>query len=766
MTRPEEPEFQFTPMMNVALQFINSTGRHIFLTGKAGTGKTTFLKNLLMRTHKQAAIVAPTGIAALNAGGSTIHSQFLFPFGMFIPDKSYAETPVEGANWYTESVLARRHPLNNVRRQVLRAIDLLIIDEVSMLRADLLDAIDYRMRSARGNFRQGFGGAQLLLIGDLYQLPPVVKREEERRLNQYYKSPWFFESHALQRDGFVYIELDKIFRQADQEFIGVLNNLRVNTATPEDLLLLNKYYHPPEEIGSMRDVITLTTHNNKADEMNAKALRELPGPSHFFAAKVDDDFPESMYPVLSRIELKEGAQIMFTRNDSEGNAYYNGKLATVTSISGTEITVQMAGSGNFYILKRSVWENKKYTIHHSTKELEEEVVGAFEQYPIKLAWAITVHKSQGLTFDRAIIDVGQAFADGQVYVALSRLRSIDGLILRTKVQPGIVSTDKQIVSFDQAHNRPETLNDEMKSRQKDFLNIQLARTFDFEVLLKEIAHIIKGEDTGAGFQEKTMKPVLTQLKNSLSAESDNLWRFRAQLNSLLDAGRYPEILERIRKGSEYYKTLLWDQVKLLAQHIEDMSVEKRVKGYLNDLGDLDQLISKKLEEVDKIYHLAEGIVEGRKHFDFGEIKRARIEARSVMLQSIVRAEKLTPKKGKKKKKGAGEPSTYDISIAMAEQGMTVEDIAKERELVKSTIEGHLAKGVEDRRIEISRFMAEHDVEKIASALREMPEGFISSELYARLKGAYSYGQLRAVMGYTGIKSARKRDLTSGEDSTR
>src|SRR3954467_3482552 len=203
----EATDFQYTPMMNTALQFINSTGRDICLTGKAGTGKTTFLKSLLMRTHKQAAIVAPTGIAALNAGGSTIHSQFLFPFGMFIPDKAYAESPTEGANWYTESVLARRHPLNNVRRQVLRAIDLLIIDEVSMLRADLLDAIDYRLRAARGNFRQGFGGVQLLLIGDLYQLPPVVKREEERRLTQYYKSPWFFESHALQRDGFVYIEL-------------------------------------------------------------------------------------------------------------------------------------------------------------------------------------------------------------------------------------------------------------------------------------------------------------------------------------------------------------------------------------------------------------------------------------------------------------------------------------------------------------------------------------------------------------------------------
>ncbi|HWA32608.1 MAG TPA: helix-turn-helix domain-containing protein [Cyclobacteriaceae bacterium] len=637
----------------------------------------------------------------------------------------------------------------------------MIIDEVSMLRADLLDAIDYRLRSARGNFRQSFGGVQLLLIGDLYQLPPVVKREEERRLTQYYKSPWFFESHALQRDGFVYIELDKIFRQADQEFIGVLNNLRVNTATPEDLSLLNKYYHPPEEIGNMRDVITLTTHNNKADEMNARALRELASPSHFFNAKIDNDFPESMYPVLPSIELKEGAQIMFTRNDAEGNAYYNGKLATVTSISGTEITVQMAGSGNFYTLRKSVWENKKYKVNDETKELEDEVVGVFEQYPIKLAWAITVHKSQGLTFDKAIIDVGQAFADGQVYVALSRLRSIDGLILRTKVEPGVVSTDKQIVSFDQQHNRPETLSTEIKSRQKDFLSLQLGRTFDFELLVKEISYLSKDDGAVGGFDEETMKPVLNQLKSSLSAESDNLWRFRAQLHSLLESGKHDDLLVRIRKGADYYKTLLWDQVKLLAQHIEDMRGEKRVKGYLSDLGDLDQLISKKLEEVDKIYHLAEGILGGREHFDFEMIKRARSEARAAMLHSIVRTEKPAAKKGKKKKKG--DPSTYDISIAMAEQGMSVDEIAKERELVRGTIEGHLAKGVEDRRIDILKFMSEADVDRISTALREMPEGFISSELYSKLKGAYSYGQLRAVMGHTGIKSKRKQDIIAGDE---
>lgn len=752
-----------TDMMDTALQFINSTGQHIFLTGKAGTGKTTFLKSLQLRTHKQFAIVAPTGIAALNAGGVTIHSQFLLPFGMFIPDRTFAQPP-EGANWYTETVLSKRHPLNNVRRQVLRSIDLLIIDEVSMLRADLLDAIDYRLRAARGNFRQGFGGVQLLLIGDLYQLPPVVKREEETRMRQYYKSAWFFESHALQRDGFVYIELDKIFRQSDQEFIALLNNLRVNTATQEDLTALNKYYYPEEEIRNMREVITLTTHNNKADELNAKALRELDGPSHFFDAKVDDDFPESMYPVLPRIELKEGAQIMFTRNDSEGNAYYNGKLATVTTISGSAITVQMSGSGSLYTLKKSVWENKKYTIHETTKDLEEEVVGAFEQYPIKLAWAITIHKSQGLTFDKAIIDVGQAFADGQVYVALSRLRSIEGLILRTKIERSVVSADRQVVSFDQQHNKPDTLLGEMKSRQREFLGALVNRTFDFEALVKELSQFSKSTSGEGELTEISMKPVLVQIKTALEGEGNNLWRFRNQLNGFLETGNHDDFLMRLEKGSSYYKNLLWDQVKLLARHIAEMRSEKRVKGYLSDLAEIDQFISKKLEEVDKIFHLGESIVLEKADFNFQEIKMNRADVRTALMKELEDIAP-APKKSKRKKKKEGEPSTYEISIAMAERGMTVEEIAKERELVRGTIEGHLAKGIDDGRINIFKFMQEHDVEKITAALKEMREGFISSELFNRLKGAYTYGQLRAVMNHTGIKSASKKDFSADQEAS-
>ncbi|MDH4058255.1 MAG: AAA family ATPase, partial [Cyclobacteriaceae bacterium] len=316
-TKPiDEPLKPVSSLIESAVMFINTTSSHIFLTGKAGTGKTTFLKNLAKNTHKSFLIVAPTGIAALNAGGVTIHSQFLLPHGTFLPERTLHQNFSFAGNYFAQDTLAKKHPLNSARKQVLRSIDLLVIDEVSMLRADLLDAIDYRLKAARGNFFQRFGGVQLLLIGDLYQLPPVVKREEEMLLQNYYPSPWFYEAHALRDDSFVYIELDKIFRQHDEDFISILNNLRNNIITPSDIEELNRHYRAPEEIGNLKEVITLTTHNYKADDLNLKALWELDTPSYYFDARIDGDFPESMYPAQQRLELKEGAQIMFIKNDT------------------------------------------------------------------------------------------------------------------------------------------------------------------------------------------------------------------------------------------------------------------------------------------------------------------------------------------------------------------------------------------------------------------------------------------------------------------
>lgn len=748
--------YEGTDLMATAVQFINSTSTHIFLTGKAGTGKTTFLRNLSARTHKPFAVVAPTGIAALNAGGVTVHSQFLLPFGMFIPESNLPDGFDQEGSFFTSSVLARKHPLNSVRKQLLRSIDLLVIDEVSMLRADLLDAIDYRLKAARGNFSQSFGGVQLLLIGDLYQLPPVVKREEEANLKRFYTSAWFFESKALKQNGFVYIELDKIFRQQDDIFIGLLNNLRNNRPTQQDIDELNKYHKSEQEIQNLREVITLTTHNYKADELNAKALDELKTPAHIIPAYIEGDFPDAIHPVLQHLQLKAGAQIMFTKNDSEGRMYFNGKLATVTKIAKDEVTVEMAGTHVEYTLKKEVWENKRYIINPATHEIEDDVIGTFEQYPVKLAWAITVHKSQGLTFDRAIIDVSQAFADGQVYVALSRLRSLQGLVMRTRIHPGVISTDRQIVTFTEENDRPQQLQATMKTKQDEYIRELVDKTFDFGTLIKENAYTQRNRAETPGFEEGTMKPVLEQIAHALTSERENTEKFRRQLHVLLEANDQPRLIDRLKKGSAYYKQFLQQNIAVLLRHLEEMKQKKRVRAYLTSLTDLDQLFSKKLEDVDKAVYLTECILEGHYDFNFASLAEQRVQERTQVLTEI--QSKATPKKSKK---GAGkskkeEVSTYDLTLGLFKHGMTPEAIAKERGLATSTIEGHLAKAVEKGLLDIDKLLSEADITLITQALQDMPEGFTSKDLFFKLGSKFSYGMLRAVMSYAGIKSSHPK----------
>ena len=737
-----------------ATRFINTTNSHIFLTGKAGTGKTTFLKNLSKLTHKSHIVVAPTGIAALNAAGVTIHSQFLIPPATFLPDRSLPDDFSENGKFINQNVLARKHPLNSARKQVLRSIDLLVIDEVSMLRADLLDAVDYRMKAARGNFFQSFGGVQVLFIGDLYQLPPVVRNDERETLSRYYRSPWFYESKALQENPLVYIELDKIFRQHDPSFINILNNLRDNLATPEDINTLNHHFKKPEEIADLREVITLTTHNNKADEINQKELGNLATASHFFDAHLEGDFPESMYPVLLSLELKVGAQIMFVRNDSESKMYFNGKLATIKKITNDEVWVEMAESHLPYQLKQVRWENKKYTVDEGTRDLHEEVIGSFEQYPIKLAWAITVHKSQGLTFDKAIIDVGQAFANGQVYVALSRLRSLEGLTLRTPISSSVISTDQQVVAFVQSNHQPDQLGEVMKIRQQQFIRRLLHKTFDFTAIIKDIRYIQK-DQTDEGFGEGSMKPVLTQIAETLEGEQGNTEKFKHQLTDLLSANDSVKLLERIQKGSSYYKTKLIQTIEVLLHHLEATRLQKGVKTYVNHLTDLDQSLTKKLEDVDKVAVLTEAILKGNEKFEFESLAKQRAEERKVMLTEIRRqvedetpAEKRRKPRKERKPKNKEGKSTYDASVDLLKSGMTVEQIAKERGLVVGTIESHLAKAVGEGRVNIFKFMAEETVTEILNAMHQLPEGGTSKNLYDLLKGKFGYGQLRAVMAHT------------------
>lgn len=741
----ETPDFK-----KFASRFLNTTASHIFLTGKAGTGKTTFLKSLAEHTHKNFIVVAPTGIAALNAGGVTIHSQFLIPPATFIPDRYLPENLTTGGRYINSQTLARKHPLNSARKQVLRAIDLLVIDEVSMLRADLLDAIDYRMKAARGNFNQSFGGVQVLFIGDLFQLPPVVRNDEQELLSRYYTSPWFYEALALRDNQPVYIELDKIFRQQDEAFIRILNNLRNSVIESDDIDELNRHYQTSDQIEKLQEVITLTTHNYKADQLNRQALDNLPSNPHYFEAILDGEFPESMYPVDPQLELKEGAQIMFVRNDTSfDKKYFNGKLATVTRIDENEVWVLMAGTKELYQLSRERWENKKYSVDKTNHVLNEDVIGSFEQFPIKLAWAITVHKSQGLTFDKAVIDVAQAFADGQVYVALSRLRSLDGLILRSKINPQAIRTDRNIQSFTNKSHQPDKLHLVIEVQQRQYMAQLLAQTFSFDGLLKEINYVEKNKEPER-LEDPTMKPVLVQITEALINEMANTERFTNQLLNLMTQASRDQLLERIEKGSNYYSKLVLDQLRLLLNHIESIKQQKRVKTYLAQLQEIDQLLSRKLTELQQAHLIVSQIINGTELFDLRAVRLSLEAERMQLLKEInpLPIEKKTKPKGRSgKKKNADDKNTYDVTLELFKNGLKPEEIAMERGLVVSTIEGHLAKAVETARLDIDAFMQQDEVTEIMNAIQELPESFVSKELYDKLNGKYGYGKLRAVMAH-------------------
>src|SRR5690554_5729214 len=605
-------ETQTTDRLKLAAHFVNSTNSPIFLTGKAGTGKTTFLRNLAQLTHKSHVIVAPTGIAALHAKGVTIHSQFLFPLGSFLPTREPEGNFGSNSNFfYTQHTLTRRHPLNMVRKKVLRSIELLIIDEVSMLRADVLDAIDFRLRSVKGKFNEPFGGTQVLMIGDLFQLPPIVKDHEWQVLGRFYKSMHFFEAHALKQSGMVYLELDRIFRQKDDQFIEVLNHLRNNQATAKDIAFLNYFYRTPEQIKDLQDVIIITTHNYRAEEHNKKELAALKCPSHHFEAVVERDFPEGLYPLPKKLELKEGAQIMFVRNDSSGfSEFFNGKMARIKTIDEEGIAVTMADSGKEYLLKRETWENKKYVVDEDTKELVEEVVGTFEQYPVKLAWAVTVHKSQGLSFDKAVIDVGQAFAPGQVYVALSRLRSLDGLILRTRIQPGIINNDPQVVEYTQTAQTQEPLDNLLQVHQKKYVERLLVHTFDFKELVYGFQTFSKDSQGSMEFEDPAIQLAMPQIQSNILTESENTLKYQRQLLGLLKGSEQEKLLERLEKGSSYYSNLLKESLKKLLVHAAEVEQFSRTKSYLEGLSELELLLVKKIGEVERVILLIPTILKG------------------------------------------------------------------------------------------------------------------------------------------------------------
>ncbi|WP_194976924.1 helix-turn-helix domain-containing protein [Aquiflexum lacus] len=754
-------ETQTTDRLELAAHFVNSTNSPIFLTGKAGTGKTTFLRNLTEITHKTYVIVAPTGIAALHAKGVTIHSQFLLPMGSFLPTREPEGNFTNSGNFFTQFSLGRRHTLNMARKKVLRSIELLIIDEVSMLRADILDAIDYRMKSIKRNFEEPFGGIQVLMIGDLFQLPPIVRDHEWQILSKFYNSMHFFEAKALKQSGMIYLELDKIFRQKDELFIRILNNLRDNKVTQEDISTLNTHFKTSEEIKNLKETIIITTHNYKAEEHNQKELAALKSKSHFFEANIENDFPENLYPIPKTLEIKEGAQIMFIKNDTSGYGdFFNGKMATVKSIEDGKIMVVMSDSKVEFTLTKEVWENKKYIVNEDTKELEEDVIGTFEHFPVKLAWSVTVHKSQGLTFDQAIIDVGQAFAPGQVYVALSRLRGLEGLTLRTRIQTQTISTDHSVTQFTQSTNHQAPLQDLLSQHQIKYIQKLLESTFNFNELIQTIEIFRKETESNLEFEDQEMKEAIPEIYTSLIKESSNTSKFQRQLVALLYHKNDLKLMERLEKGSKYYADLLKECLKNLLIHSAEVERFSKTKKYLEGLSELEIILLKKLGDIQKVTFLIPAILNGEEIGKMTDLSHNLVQLRILLYQEAKNAAKENPKfsstkTGRKKKEG-GVPKiklekgeTYEITFEMSQSGKSIIEIVQERGLAESTIKGHLAKGIAAGKVSIHNHLSNEEITEISSLI-ESENGELGT-LRQKYPDLYDYGTLRMVAAHIGQK---------------
>jgi hypothetical protein len=554
----------------LALGFIQNTNLHLFLTGKAGTGKTTFLKQLKTISSKRMIVVAPTGVAALNAEGVTIHSFFSLPLSPYIPMQ-------EGAS--------NDKSLSRSKISIIRNLDLLIIDEISMVRADLLDAIDAALRRYRRR-KDPFGGVQLLMIGDLQQLPPVVTDVDKELLESYYKTFYFFGSYALKRAHFVTIELEHVYRQRDQQFIRVLNAVRENRLQSDIYQLLRSRYIP--NFHSDEHVI-LTTHNNQAQRVNTDHLNRLSNPSHIYEAIVSGEFSESAYPTDFRLELKEGARVMFLKNDSsEAKAYYNGKIGIVTSLNKDTVTVKCDGDIQPIAISPMEWNNMQYSFNEETREVIEKTIGTFIQIPLKLAWAITIHKSQGLTFDRVVIDARAAFAHGQIYVALSRCRSLEGLILTTLFSEKSLVMDQEVTDFTQQCEQEQPTEIMLEKAREEYIHQLLFELFDFVPIKHAISNLFhqlsEHEAIVVGMKPDDIRSMSSNFEQNVLEVND---RFLVQIKTLIQSTELIEnntlLQERVKKAVLYYADKL-DKIVLSVLKTEQIETDNQtVKKTFDEL---------------------------------------------------------------------------------------------------------------------------------------------------------------------------------------
>jgi len=578
-------EFLSNPQLQLAHDFVQFTGRNIFLTGKAGTGKTTFLHNLKQYSTKRMVVVAPTGVAAINAAGVTIHSFFQLSFGPQIPEYVHARN--------SEDNQSRVKRFSREKINIIKSMDLLVIDEISMVRADLLDGVDAVLRRFRDHSRP-FGGVQLLMIGDLQQLAPVVKQDEWSLLRKHYDTPFFFSSNALKKTHYITVELTFVFRQRDEHFINLLNKVRDNKIDNEVVNMLNERYHPDFDFDKPGYII-LTTHNAKAKAINDDKMLKLPGKEKKAKAVIRGNFPDYIYPTEPELRLKVGAQVMFVKNDPEPEKrFYNGKIGSVINIGKDTIKVQCEGDDEPIEVVPLEWEKVKYTLNDESKEITESVEGTFTQFPLKLAWAITIHKSQGLTFEKAVIDAQDAFAHGQVYVALSRCKSLEGMILSSKITQTSIRHDTTVEKFTKDFEERQPDSNELEKSKQDYQQQLLTGLFNFEKLQRRIYYLMKLADEHKASLQIDLKAPFLAISNSMKHEVVIVSeKFGRQLKTMLatepDAEKNQPLQERIKKAAVYFGEKV---KKLILEKVDETVVETDNKAVRKSLND----ILKKLEQ--------------------------------------------------------------------------------------------------------------------------------------------------------------------------
>lgn len=746
-------------MEEYILTLVNQTNRNIFLTGKAGTGKTTLLHKIINTCYKNTVVVAPTGIAALNAGGVTIHSMFQLPFASFLPTLSNPPIVNEFLRFENRFSLRKHFQMHKNKQQVICNMELLIIDEVSMLRADVLDAMDYMLQFIRKDKRP-FGGVQVLFIGDLLQLPPVVKQEEWEVLKHYYKGMYFFQSEVITQNPLLYVELETIYRQTDKLFISILNHLRENQLTSEDIKQLEKYVQPDFPKKHLKDYITLTTHNAKADAMNQREMSKLTSPLFSYEADIVDDFPEYLYPIEKVIQLKEGARVMFIKNDISGeHLFFNGKMGTVVSLSEGEITVKLDG-GRVINVERYEWENVRYKLNETTKDIEEERLGSFTQYPLRLAWAITIHKSQGLTFEKAILDLASVFASGQAYVAFSRLRSLEGLILLSSVSANGINNNGEVIGYAENKASEKEVQTACYTGKTEFLQENILNTFQWNTLLEEwVLHrnSYSGEIGNKNLYKDWASQQLVRVQELVTVSEKFIKQLKTLFNNATDV---QHIFERVAKGITYFTPLLeqlWYEVLLVEGKIAN---QKKVKQFFTELKELDNSLSETLKKLFRLEQMIQ-LAQSDQPFDKEKIHSAKLETLYTELtgkiNNILKNEKLfigeyplsKDDKPKKEKR-----STYDITLQLWKEGKTVAEIAKERTLSQATIYSHIAKCIEQDKIAITEVLPEETINELNTIFKENEELTTLKSLYEKTEERYSWDELRLFRAYL-LKEAKK-----------